>query len=144
MPQLSVSTMASTTFRGTESILAVDDSEELRELVAQQMKSLGYRVTLAASGDEALTILEGGASRFDIVLSDIMMPGTLDGVALAKIVRARWPHLGVLLVSGFAGTAALEDEANAFHLLRKPYRKSQLAQSVRLALAAAGGGQPND
>jgi CheY-like chemotaxis protein len=130
--------------RGTESVLAVDDSHELRALIGQQMRSLGYRVTLAASGDEALTILEEDAGRFDILVSDIMMPGKLDGLALARMARVRWPELRVLLVSGYAGTGALEDEAAAFPLLRKPYRKMQLAQSVRLALAGRGAGQMND
>lgn len=122
----------------------MDDNREIRALVAEQMKSLGYCVTLAASGDEALTILERCADRFDILLSDIMMPGKLDGVALAKIARARWPELPVLLISGFAGSSVLEDEASTFHLLRKPYRRVQLAQSVRRALAGGGPGQTND
>lgn len=107
-------------------------------MIARQMISLGYRVTLAASGDEALEILEESANGFDILLSDIMMPGKLDGVDLAKIVRARWPHLAVLLVSGFAGTAPQEDEAKAFPILRKPYRMTKLAQSLRLVLEVGG------
>ncbi len=92
-------------------------------------------MTPAASGDEALTILEERAGRFDLLLSDIVMPGRLCGIALATLARTRWPQLRVLLVSGFAGAAALEAGAFAFPLLHKPFRKKELAQSVRLALA---------
>ena len=137
MPQLNMPTVASLgPAGGKESILAVDDDALIRALVAEQMTSLGYRVTQAASGDEALTILEGCNGGFDLLLSDILMPGMLDGLALAKIVRARWPGLGVLLVSGFGGKS--QAEATAFLLLQKPFRKAELARSVRLALAGGG------
>lgn len=123
--------------RGTESVLAVDDNPAIRSLVAEQMTSLGYRVTEASSAEEALAVLEGCDGRFDLLLSDIVMPGGRSGVDLAKIARVRWPELKVLLVSGFAGSADTEEEASAFPLLQKPFRKAELARSVRLALARA-------
>jgi CheY-like chemotaxis protein len=130
--------------RGTESVLVVDDNADLRALFAGQMRSLGYRVTEAASGDDALALLEGGAGRFDFLLSDIMMPGKLNGVDLAKVARTRWPELRVLLISGHSGPAAVEEEARAFPLLHKPFRKMQLAQAVRLALASGMVAQADD
>lgn len=122
--------------RGTESVLAVDDNEAIREIIFTQLTSLGYRVTQAASGDEALALLERSDGGFDLLVSDIMMPGDLDGVALAKIARARWPELGVLLVSGFAGSFEAEEDAAAFPFLQKPFRKPELARAVRRALVA--------
>ena len=136
MPHSSVATPSLEQLRGTESVLAVDDNAELRALIFEQMTSLGYRVTQAASGDEALAILEDCAGRFDLLLSDVVMPGRLCGVSLATLARARWPQLRVLLVSGFAATAALESGPLAFPLLQKPFRKKELALSVRLALAS--------
>lgn len=118
---------------GTESILSVESNAEIRALIVEQLESLGYRVTQAASGDEALALLEQPANRFELLLSGVAMAGKLTGVELARIARARWPGLGVVLVSSTA-----PEVETSFQLLLKPFRKMQLARTVRLALAGAG------
>lgn len=123
--------------RGTENVVLIDDNDDVRETVAEALKSLGYRVTEAASGDEALSLLESRAGEFDVVVTDIVMPGKVDGLALGRIVRKRWPKLAVLLTTGFAGdTDNGSDGGTAeFSVLTKPYRKQELARILRSVLA---------
>jgi PAS domain S-box-containing protein len=122
--------------RGTEHILVVEDNPDVREVVLDQLKSLGYRVTEVESGDDALKELEERAGDFDLVVSDVVMPGKIDGLALAEITRKRWPDLWVVLTTGFSDVIAdgAEDSTETFTLLRKPYRKAELAFAVRAAL----------
>ena len=119
---------------GNERILVVEDNDHVRETVAGQLRSLGYRIVEAGCGDEALRLLESDSSAFDLVLSDMVMPGRIDGGELARQVGERWPGLAVLLTSGFAGDPATW---NTIHVpvLRKPYRKVELARAVRAVLA---------
>ena len=126
--------------RGTESILLVEDNEDVRGVVGEQMKSLGYQVTEAASGDVAVTMLEARAAAFDLVLSDVVMPGRIDGMALATIARDRWPSLAVVLTTGYSEAFSDEPEGQeaAFNILRKPYRKAELAHKLREALEKRG------
>jgi signal transduction histidine kinase/CheY-like chemotaxis protein len=122
--------------RGTENVVLVDDNDDVRETVAEALKSLGYRVTEAASGDAALDLLESRAGEFDVVVTDVIMPGKLDGLALGRIVRKRWPELGILLTTGFAGDSDNDPDGGAaeFSVLTKPYRKEELARMLRSAL----------
>ena len=126
--------------RGTESILLVEDNEDVRGVVLEQMRSLGYRVTEAETGDAALSVLEARATDFDLVMSDVVMPGKVDGMMLAGIVRERWPGLWIMLTTGYSDAVAddLEEREPAFSILRKPYRKAELARSLRLALEKRG------
>ncbi|MCX7362070.1 MAG: PAS-domain containing protein [Alphaproteobacteria bacterium] len=119
--------------RGTESILLVEDNEDVRGVVVEQMRSLGYRVTETGSGDAALSLLEAHAADFDLVMSDVVMPGKVDGMTLAGIVQERWPKLRILLTTGFAGDTE-ESEPSEFVMLRKPYRKVELAGVLRATL----------
>lgn len=123
--------------RGTESVVLVDDNDDVRETVAEALKSLGYRVTEAESGDAALSLLEGRAGEFDLVVTDMIMPGKVDGLALGRIIRERWPKIGVLLTTGFAGETddRVDGGAAEFSVLTKPYRKEELARMMRSALA---------
>ena len=116
---------------GTERILVVEDNEFVRETVMEQLRSLGYDVTEAESGDVAATILDLRWRDFDLILTDMVMPGVIDGPALARLVAERWPSLRVLLTSGFSGISV--DEGGSV-ILRKPYRKAGLANAVRAAL----------
>lgn len=121
---------------GTEYILVVEDNAGLRETVIKQLDSLGYRTSAAANAAEALKIVENVGPALDLVFTDIVMPGELDGVELAARVLARWPALKVQLTTGFPGT----DEGGeikateAYPVLRKPYTKSELARAIRTAL----------
>jgi PAS domain S-box-containing protein len=119
--------------RAGERILAVDDNEAVRVTVGEQLSTLGYEVRLARNGAEAIGLLERG-ERFDLVFSDVIMPG-MTGVALAKQIERRWPKTKVLLASGFPAHALDQDGAGLnISILDKPYRFADLARKVRQAL----------
>ncbi|MBL6945922.1 MAG: PAS domain S-box protein [Rhodospirillales bacterium] len=125
---------------GNETVLIVDDEEELVEAAVTILKSLGYRTKSAASGREALEIIEQDTS-IDLLFSDIVMPHGMDGYQLAVEALKRRPNLKVLLTSGFTrkrekflnGEGKLvSDLANA--MLSKPYNDVELAVAVRNAI----------
>src|SRR5947209_611255 len=86
-------------------ILVADDDPQVRKLFARKLRSAGYSVTEAKTGDETLATLRH--SRFRLVVLDLDMPGT-DGFEVLKTARTEWPHLRVLVVSGFMKGALLE------------------------------------
>lgn len=118
---------------GSERILVVEDNEFVRETVVEQLRSLGYTVKDVDSGDAAVALLDRSPQEFDLVLTDMVMPGAVDGSALARLAAQRWPALRVLLTSGFSGGEA-DPEEEGMAVLRKPYRKADLANAVRAAL----------
>jgi PAS domain S-box-containing protein len=123
---------------GSETVLVVEDNEQLRRTAVAQLTALGYRVLQAQDGHAALKILERGDDGVDLLFSDVVMPGGIDGYALASTAVARRAGLKVLLTSGFPGDtlARIGAKAKAFPLLGKPYRKDDLARAVRNALAS--------
>jgi CheY-like chemotaxis protein len=118
--------------RRDEVILVVDDDLDVRELTVAFLKSVGYAVTAVESGRAALEILARGAS-VDLVLIDYAMPD-LDGVETVRLVRAMRPGLPVLMMSGYADTAALESEAGTSGILKKPFTLAELSARVDGAL----------
>ena len=129
---------ASTLPGGSERILLVEDNDQVRAVAAEQLTSLVYGVVETENGDTALALLEKKGDEFDLVFTDMMMPGQIDGFELAQLVLERWPGKKVLLTSGFSGGVAdeLEEQAAGVTVLRKPYRKADLARAVRAALVA--------
>jgi len=126
--------------RGSETLLVVDDNEDVRRLVTRQLSGLGYAVKSAESAVEALSLIERDPE-IDAVLSDIAMPGGMNGVELAKRLAAERPLLPVVLTSGFAaaamrGSGSIPDDTV---ILSKPYNRSELAQVIRRALDARAG-----
>jgi len=118
-----------------ERVLVVEDNPGLRHIVTQQLRKFGYRVAEAEQASATIAVLESGQP-FDLLFTDVMLPGGMTGVALAAAARARWPQLKVLLTSGFP--EALLDEPSAHTGLRmigKPYREEQLARTLREVLA---------
>jgi two-component system, cell cycle sensor histidine kinase and response regulator CckA len=118
-----------------EIILVVEDNAGIRDLAVRHLASLGYCTISAADGVSALAIIKSGAL-IDLLFTDVVMPGGLDGRALAAEARQLLPGLKVLFTSGFtaaAASAAIEDEFGS-NLLSKPYRKSDLARRVRTML----------
>lgn len=113
-------------------VLAVDDNPMLRRAVVGQLTSLGYIVLEAENGATAMALLEHRDLRIDLLFTDVVMPGALDGHDLAKWVHAKRPDIKVLLTSGFPGAPAGDLETD--RLLPKPYRMSDLAHAVRAAL----------
>jgi PAS domain S-box-containing protein len=122
--------------RGSERILLVEDDAMVRDMVVIQLRNLGYRVVSAVNGSEALEVLkrEGG---FDLLFTDVVMPGGLNGHQLAGEARKLSPSLRVIFTSGYAETAVVHDRRldQGVHLLNKPYRRSDLAAKIRDALA---------
>lgn len=122
---------------GGEAILLVDDNAALQRVTVRRLTALGYRVHDAENGPAALAIIEAG-ERFDLLFTDIGLPGGMNGFELAHQARRRLPGLKVLFTTGYAvpggpnGGAAIELE----HLLRKPYTGNELASKLRTALAA--------
>jgi signal transduction histidine kinase/ActR/RegA family two-component response regulator len=119
-----------------EHILVVEDNAKLRAVLVRQLGELGYRVSEAESGGAALVLLDRGA-RYDLLLSDVVMPGTPDGYGLARQFLTRQPGAKVLLTSGFPGARLAEvNDLNAdLRLLDKPYRRQDLALALRDTLA---------
>lgn len=113
-------------------ILVVEDNAEVGEFSTQLLHDLGYQTVLASSGEQALALLGDNAKRFDLVLSDVAMPG-MDGVTLGREIKKRLPELPVVLNSGYAHMLA--DEDHGFELLHKPYSVEDLSKVLRKAMA---------
>ena len=122
---------------GSEHILLVEDDDLLRELARKQLSSLGYRVSVAENGPTALGMLET-LGDFDLLFTDVVMPGGLNGRELANRVRVLKPGLKVLYTSGYSEDAIIHHGRldAGVHLLNKPYRKRDLALKVRQVLDA--------
>jgi CheY-like chemotaxis protein len=100
-------------------VLVVEDNEEIGSLVAEQLRALGHQVWWVKSAENALDLLADRRSVFDLLCSDIVMPG-MNGIDLARIVRESYPHLRVVLTSGYSDALA-EGAKGEFILVRKPY-----------------------
>ena len=130
-------TAAVTPSIGKETILVVEDDPIVRGSVTTQLKSLGYSVVTATNAAEALALIEDGAG-FDLMFTDLIMPGGMNGNQLAKEAAKRRPLLKVLFTSGYTENAVVHHGRldPGVLLLAKPYRKSDLARMVRQALEA--------
>jgi PAS domain S-box-containing protein len=120
---------------GHETILVVEDDRLVREYVLTQLHSLGYVTLAAANAAEALALVDT-SERFDLLFTDVIMPGAMNGRQLAdEILNAR-PDLGVLFTSGYTENAIIHHGRldQGVLLLAKPYRKADLAKMIRRAL----------
>jgi signal transduction histidine kinase/CHASE3 domain sensor protein/ActR/RegA family two-component response regulator len=121
-----------------EIILVVEDDKLVREFVIAQLQSLGYRTVAAADGRAALAHLENGRP-FDLLFTDVVMPGGMTGRQLADEIMKSRPTTKVLYTSGYTENAILPEGRldRGVLLLSKPYRKSALASTIRRALGGA-------
>jgi nitrogen-specific signal transduction histidine kinase/CheY-like chemotaxis protein len=119
-------------------VLAVDDQAEVRATAVAHLTALGYQVLEADCAQAALDKLAAGA-KIDLLFTDIVMPGGLDGIELARLARVERPDLKVLYTSGYPGTETVDGSARNVDgaLIAKPYRKQELAKAVAEVLAAA-------
>jgi PAS domain S-box-containing protein len=120
-----------------ETILLVEDNDEVREVTRQRLEGLGYTVIEAENGPAALARLEAG-ERVDLVFSDMVMSGGLSGYDVAREVRRRWPAVRLLLTSGYPGDILRQQSAEAqeLRILRKPCSRHELAAALRDILDA--------
>ena len=126
--------------RGSERIAVVEDEPLVRASIVQQLQSLGYGVTEAADAKAGIVAFEAALLPFDLLLTDVVMPGALNGKALADEVTRRWPRTRIAFMSGFTEGAISRDGRldKEVLLLNKPFRKAELAQLVRRALDGPG------
>jgi PAS domain S-box-containing protein len=120
---------------GSETILLVEDDEQVRHYVHEQLLALGYRVIEAADGRQALDTIERGC-QVDLLFTDVVMPGGMSGPDLAAAACALRAGLKVLYTSGYPENAILHRgqlEAG-MHLLSKPYRRAELGRKIRAVL----------
>jgi signal transduction histidine kinase/CheY-like chemotaxis protein len=115
-------------------VLLVEDDESVAAAVAAMLRELGYKVLRVADAGAALAVLDKG-EKVDLVFSDMVMPGPMDGAALADEIRRRWPNLPLVLTTGFS-EAAESAAQKGLRLIAKPYRMETLAGE--LAAARAG------
>jgi len=132
VPNERAETLARTAAAKAETVLVVEDDAELREMVADSLRSLGYRVLTADNAPAALALAER-EPRVDLLFSDYSMPQGMLGDELARRARSLKPGLKVLLTSGYAVSEPQTGAAD-FSLLQKPYRPDELARAIRQAL----------
>jgi two-component system, cell cycle sensor histidine kinase and response regulator CckA len=121
--------------KGNETILLTEDDDAVRQIAARVLRGLGYEVLEAKDGESALAQLESVSARVRLLMSDVVMPG-MDGCALAEKVRARWPHVGIVLMSGYNELVSTfaDTESPGYLFLQKPFTPALLASKAREAL----------
>jgi CheY-like chemotaxis protein len=108
-------------------VLLVEDNDEVAEITLHILEQLGCCAERARSAAQALEMFSG--SRFDLVVSDIVMPGGMNGLELARRLRDQKPALPILLTTGYS-SAVQELTREQFRILPKPYRRDQLTEAV--------------
>jgi CheY-like chemotaxis protein len=127
------------TLGGSETVLVVEDNAGLRRIVVRQLSEAGYRVLEAPDAAAAMTIIES-TERIELLLTDVVMPGEMDGRDLAQAAVARRPMLRILLTSGFPDARwSGSTMRTGGRLLSKPYRKEELRRVVREMLDEPAG-----
>lgn len=114
-------------------ILLVEDNERLRRIIARALSSAGWEVSEAADAAETLRLIENGVG-CDVLLSDLQIPGDIDGMALADRVRAMRPDTRVLLQTGY-----YDNLSSRYALLQKPYTLDQLLDAIQTVLESKDG-----
>jgi two-component system cell cycle sensor histidine kinase/response regulator CckA len=118
-------------FTRPANVLLVEDEDAVRVFAARALKSKGYKVHEARTGEQALDILNDKVD-VDLVITDMMMPG-MDGGTLARLIRVERPEIKILLISGYSEEVARGDIGGTedFHFLPKPFSLSQLSAKVK-------------
>ncbi|MDO9707289.1 histidine kinase famiy protein [Paracraurococcus lichenis] len=121
--------------QGSETVLVVDDRLDVGDVTQAFLEGFGYRVLRAGNGREALQVLDG-PEPVQLLLSDLIMPGGMNGVVLAREARRRRPKLRVLLTTGYAEASIERVDAGGseFEVINKPYRRLELGRKVRQVL----------
>jgi PAS domain S-box-containing protein len=120
-----------------ETLLIVEDDELVRTTLADTLIDLGYRLIEADDADAALALLDNGIGA-DVVLTDLSMPGSMDGLEFAAVTRHRFPKLPVILTTGHTGVLSSRALPPGVKLVSKPYSFAGIASAIRQALAEGG------
>jgi len=123
----------------SRNILLVEDNQVVGQFVNNLLIELGQSPTWVSSGQAALAALEEDSGRFDLVFSDVVMPG-MSGVELGREIRRRWPFLRVVLTSGYSHVL-VEEGTHGFELLQKPYSMEDLVKILNTAPMGEDGAQ---
>ena len=115
-------------------ILVVEDNAAVGDFAMSALADLGHAIVFARDAEEALAILAREVDAFDVMFSDVVMPG-MNGVALAQYVRRDFPAMRVLLTSGYSDVIS-KDGAQGFALLHKPYSMAELARALHAVMEA--------
>lgn len=120
---------------GKETVLAVDDDPSMLGILEEVLKPLGYKVLSAASGEEALSMVEKHREKIDLLLTDVMLPG-IKGQELAKQLLHRCPDVNVLFMSGYlCPSMAHSDRDQRFEaFIQKPFSPNALLRKIRKLL----------
>jgi len=119
-------------------VLVVEDEVLIRLVIADYLRDCGYKVHEAVSGEEAIAILQAPEVSIDVVFSDVEMPGSMDGFALARWVRANKPGMEVILTSGIERSADIAATlCEAGPLMKKPYSSQDVVDRLRQLAAKA-------
>jgi CheY-like chemotaxis protein len=123
-------------------VLVVEDDEAVLAMAIESLEDLGYRVLVAHNGPDALEIVKS-VENIDILFSDIVMPGGINGAELAAEARRLRPSIKVLLTSGYTGAALAREHGLPADVpvLGKPYRRDELAARLRVIIGGQAGGR---
>ncbi|WP_342250164.1 histidine kinase famiy protein [Sphingomonas sp. OTU376] len=118
---------------GSETILLVEDSDDVRVLAQEQLEALGYTVLVVSSGEEALALL--GDRQVDLLFTDIVMPGGMSGLELVEKFHALRPETPILMTTGYNEDLVADiPRGSRLDVIGKPYRRQELADRIRVAL----------
>lgn len=125
--------------QGQEKILVVEDRPDVAELARMVLEDYGYEPTVTHSASEALKVLE--SSQFDLLFTDLIMPGGMNGVMLAREVRRKHHRTKILLTTGYAENSIERTDAGGteFEVISKPYMPADLAKKIRRVLDGPSG-----
>ena len=134
-PEVGTETASLRQANGHEMILLVEDDEEVLAVAAESLRELGYQVVTAGNAEQGLKVLRGDQP-IDLLLSDVIMPGGMNGVQLAVEARRIRPQLKVLLTSGYTATALSLEHGlpDNLDVVEKPFRREELAKKLRLVI----------
>jgi CheY-like chemotaxis protein len=117
-------------------VLVVEDNDDVRDLAESVLAMAGYAVQSAASGEQALELVDQG-TEVDLLFTDVIMPGGMNGLELVEKLRRLRPEVPVLVTTGYMDELPARERGRGLDILAKPYRHEDLLERVKAALATA-------